>query len=60
MKIQEQIKRKQNPIKLVHKKTKKAAMSKLVSMKWYEIHKEWFIKDLMVPMGTVLNNGINN
>ena len=39
---------------------KKAATSKLVGVKWCEIHKEWFIKDLMVPMGTELNNVINN
>ena len=28
----------------MHKKTKKAATSKLVGVKWCEIHKEWFIK----------------
>ena len=39
---------------------KKAATSKLVGVKWCEIHKEWFIKDLMFPMGTELNNVINN
>ena len=31
---------------------KKAATYKLVSVKWGEIHKEWFIKYLMVPMRT--------
>ena len=31
---------------------KKAATYKLVSVKWGEIHKEWFIKYLMVLMGT--------
>ena len=39
---------------------KKAATSKLVRLKWCEIHKEWFIKDLIVQMGTELNNVINN
>ena len=39
---------------------KKAATSKLVGVKWCEIHKEWFIKDLMFPMRTELNNVINN
>ena len=29
----------------------KAATSELVSVKWCEILKEWFITDLMVPMG---------
>ena len=47
-------------INLIHKKAKKAATSKLVGFKWCEIHEEWFIKDLMVPMGTELNNVINN
>ena len=42
------------------RKQKKAATSKLVGIKWCEIHKEWFIKDLMIPMGTELNNVINN
>ena len=32
------------PINLKHKKTKKAATSKLAGVKWCEIHKEWFIK----------------
>ena len=32
------------PINLIHKKTKKAAPSKLVGVKWCEINKEWFIK----------------
>ena len=44
------------PINLIHKKTKKAATSKLVGVKWCEIHKEWLIKLLMIPMGTELNN----
>lgn len=44
----------------IHKKTKKAATSKLVGVKRCEIHKEWFIEDLMVPMGTELNNIINS
>ena len=39
---------------------KKAATSKLVGVKWCEIYKEWFIKDLMFPMGTELSNVINN
>ena len=41
---------------------KKAATSKLVGVKWCEIHKEWFIKDLINgPNGiTELNNVINN
>ena len=30
----------------IHKKMKKAAASKLVGIKWREIHKEWFIKYL--------------
>ena len=29
----------------------KAATSELVSVKWCEFLKEWFITDLMVPMG---------
>ena len=44
----------------MHKKAKKAATSKLVGLKWCEIHDEWFMKDLMVPMGTELNNVIHN
>ena len=32
-------------------------MSKLSVVK---IHKEWFMKGLMIPMGTELNNVINN
>ena len=48
------------PINLIHKKTKKAATSKLVGVKWCEIYKGWFIKDRMVPMGTALNNVVNN
>ena len=34
-----------------YKTHKKAAPSELVSVKWCEILKEWFITDLMVPMG---------
>ena len=47
------------PTKLIHKRTKKAATSKLVGVKRCEIHKEWFIKDLMIPVGTELNNIID-
>ena len=39
---------------------KSSPTSKLVGVKWCEIHKEWFIMDLMVPIGTELNNVINN
>ena len=39
---------------------KSSPRSKLVGVKWCEIHKEWFLKDLMVPMGTELNNVIND
>ena len=35
-------------------------MSKLVSVKCCEIHKEWFIKGLKIPTGTELNNVVNN
>ena len=41
-------------------KAKKAAKNKPVDVKWCEIHKQWFIKNLMDPMGTELNNVINN
>ena len=41
-------------------KTKKAATSKLFSVKYCEIHKEQLIKGLMIPMETELNNVINN
>ena len=39
---------------------KSSPTSKLVGVKCCEIHKEWFLKDLMVPMGTELNNVIND
>ena len=38
-------------------KAKKAAKNKLVGVKWCEIHKQWFIKNLV---GTELNNVNNN
>ena len=31
-------------VNLIHEKTKKAATSKLVGVKWCEMNKEWFIK----------------
>ena len=34
---------------------KKAATSKLFSVKYCEIHKEWLIKGLMIPIETELN-----
>ena len=44
-KIQVQIKHTLGkPINLKDKKTKKTTTSRLVSVKWCEIHKEWFIK----------------
>ena len=42
------------PINL--KETKNAATSKLLSVKYCEIHKEQLIKGLMIPMETELNN----
>ena len=36
-------------------KAKKAAKNKLVGVKWCEIHKEWFIKNLTDQMGTDRN-----
>ena len=43
------------------KKTKKQPwVIKVVGIKCCEIHKEWFMKGLMIPMGTELNNVINN
>ena len=38
-------------INLIHKKPKKAATRKLVSVKWCEIHKEWPINGLMIKIG---------
>ena len=32
------------PLNLIHKKTKKAATSKLVDVKSFKIHQDWFIK----------------
>ena len=44
----------------IHKKTKKAALNKVVGVKWSEIRKKWLLKGLMVAMGTKLNIEISN
>jgi len=46
------------PINLIQKK-KKGATCKLVGIKWCEIYKR-LVCNVMVPMGTELNNVINN
>ena len=49
-----------NFIQSIHEKTKKAVLNKVARVKWTEIHKKWLLKGLMVPVGTKLNNEINN
>ena len=44
----------------IHKKTKKAALNKVVGVKWSEIRKKWLLNGLMVAMGTKLNIEISN
>ena len=44
----------------IQKKTKKAALNKVVGVKWSEIRKKWLLKGLMVAMGTKLNIEISN
>ena len=42
------------------KKTKKQPWVNWSASSVVKIHKEWFMKGLMIPMGTELNNVINN